>query len=190
MPVGAVLVRSDIWASTFSSMDRAIVHSSTLHESALAMTALIATVEVVVQDGLAKRAQHLGALLLQRLQAECAGCECVREVRGRGLMVGIDLDAGKVPHLGGVPMVGHLTEPLVGQSATMSLLADHAVLAQTTGARRPLLKFVPPLVIDESDVEWIATAAGSVCKGLAAGSFYGALGRVASNAVRGALGVR
>lgn len=190
MPVGAVLVRGDIWTSTFSSMDRAIVHSSTLHESALAMTALIATVEIVVQDGLAMRAQQLGALLSQRLQAECAGCPCVREVRGQGLMVGIDLDAEKVPHLAGVPVLGQMTEPLVGQSATMSLLADHALLAQTTGARRPLLKFVPPLVIDETDVEWIATAAGVVCKKLASGGFYGALGRVATNAVRGALGVR
>lgn len=183
VPVGAVLVRADVWRSTFSSMDRAVVHSSTLHEGPLAMTALIATLEVVAGERLVERAAVLGAALQRQMSDACAGVRCVRAVRGLGCMVGVELDSRAIPRLSGVPFLGHATDPLVGQAATMGLLAEHAILAQTTGARRPVLKFLPPMTIVDSDVEWLASATASVCAALQAGAFFTALGKATANLV-------
>ncbi len=189
VPVGAVLVRSDVWDSTFSSMDRSVVHSSTFHEGPLAMVALIATLEVIVEDKLAARAAELGELLMRRLRAECAGIGSVREIRGKGLMIGIDLDSASIPSFAKVPLLGRFTEPMIGQAAIMELLEAHSILAQTTGARRPLLKFMPPLVVNETDVQAIATATAATCRALGAGRFYGAMRSVAGNMVRSGLGL-
>jgi ornithine--oxo-acid transaminase len=189
VPVGAVLVRSDIWDSTFSSMDRSVVHSSTFHEGPLAMVALLATLEVIEQDHLAARAAELGELLIRQLRAECADIACVREIRGKGLMVGVDLDTSRIPSFAKIPMLGRMTEPMIGQAAIMQLLDVHSILAQTTGARRPLLKFVPPLIVNEGDVQAIVAATAASCRSLASGRFYGAMGSVASNMLRTGLGL-
>ena len=189
VPVGAVLVRSDIWDSTFSSMDRSVVHSSTFHESPLAMIALIATLEVIAEDRLAARAAELGELLMRRLRQECAGIACVREIRGKGLMIGVDIDSARVPSFAKIPLLGRFTEPMIGQAAIMELLQAHSILAQTTGARRPLIKFMPPLVVNESDVEAIAIATAASCRALGAGRFYGAMRSVAGNMLRSGLGL-
>jgi ornithine--oxo-acid transaminase len=187
VPVGAVLVRSDVWRSTFSSMERAIVHSSTFHEGPMAMVALMATLHVIESEELMGRARTLGAMLADRLRAACAEISCVREVRGTGLMVGIEIDPDRVPNLSKVPLigssVGSWTTPLIGQGAVMTLLRDHAVLAQTTGARRPFLKLLPPMVIRESDVDWIANACSATLRTLGVGGIFPSLGRVAANGV-------
>jgi ornithine--oxo-acid transaminase len=170
-------------------MDRSVVHSSTFHEGPLAMVALLATLEVIEQDHLAARAAELGELLIRQLRAECADIACVREIRGKGLMVGVDLDTSRIPSFAKIPMLGRMTEPMIGQAAIMQLLDVHSILAQTTGARRPLLKFVPPLIVNEGDVQAIVAATAASCRSLASGRFYGAMGSVASNMLRTGLGL-
>ena len=153
------------------------------------MVALLATLEVIEQDQLAARAAELGESLIRQLRAECADIACVREIRGKGLMVGVDLDTSRIPSFAKIPMLGRITEPMIGQAAIMQLLDVHSILAQTTGARRPLLKFVPPLIVNEGDVQAIVTATAASCRALASGRFYGAMGSVASNMLRTGLGL-
>lgn len=187
VPVGAVLARSDVWRSTFPSMERAIVHSSTFHEGPLAMVALMATLHVIEVEGLAARSQALGGRLLAELRAACADIPCVREVRGAGLMVGIEIDPDRVPNLSKLPLVGptvgQWTAPLVGQGAVMALLRDEAILAQTTGARRPFLKFLPPMVIADSNVDWIVRGCAAVMRSLSSGGIFPSLVHVATNSM-------
>jgi acetylornithine/succinyldiaminopimelate/putrescine aminotransferase len=153
------------------------------------MIALIATLEVIAEDRLAARAAELGELLMRRLRQECAGIACVREIRGKGLMIGVDIDSARVPSFAKIPLLGRFTEPMIGQAAIMELLHAHSILAQTTGARRPLIKFMPPLVVNESDVEAIAVATAASCRALGAGRFYGAMRSVAGNILRSGLGL-
>jgi acetylornithine/succinyldiaminopimelate/putrescine aminotransferase len=104
-------------------------------------------------------------------------------------MIGVDLDTSRIPSFAKIPMLGRMTEPMIGQTAIMQLLDVHSILAQTTGARRPLLKFVPPLIVNEGDVQAIVAATAASCRALASGRFYGAMGSVASNMLRTGLGL-
>lgn len=175
VPVGAVLVRSDVWKSTFSSMERAFIHSSTNHEGPLAMVASIASLEAVAEDRLADRAAAAGEVITERLRRTLAGCPAVREVRGRGLMIGIEICAEKVPCARGLPIFSHYAEPMIGQAVVMDLFRRERLLAQVTGARRPVLKLLPPLVVAAPDVEWICGAVPQAMDRLAAGSVLGAI---------------
>jgi ornithine--oxo-acid transaminase len=187
VPVGAVLAREDVWRSTFSSMERSIVHSSTFHEGPLAMVALVATLEALSAEDLVARAATSGEALRTRLEESCRGLPAVREVRGRGFMLGIELDAARIPSLASLPGVGSWTAPMVGQAAAMDLFRWEGILAQVTGSRRPVLKLLPPLVAGPAEVDRLVEALPAVARRLASGSFFPALARAVGNLARSAL---
>jgi ornithine--oxo-acid transaminase len=71
-------------------MDRAVVHNLTFANNDLAMAAGLATLDVLESDGLVENAARMGARLLATFQVMASDYEMVREVRGKGLMIGIE----------------------------------------------------------------------------------------------------
>ena len=69
VPVGAVLMTDDVYESVYSSLHRAIIHTSTFSENTLAMRAGLATLDVLESERLGARALSLGEYLRERLQA-------------------------------------------------------------------------------------------------------------------------
>ncbi len=67
-------------------------HGSTFGGNPLACRAALTTLEIIERDALAQRAAALGAHLLAELHERLAGCAGVVEVRGLGLLIGIELD--------------------------------------------------------------------------------------------------
>jgi len=184
VPVGAVLVPPAIWSSTYSSMERAFVHSSTHHEGPLAMVALIATLEAIRDDRLVERAASLGTRIRERLRLLLASSPAAGEVRGRGLMIGIDLRLESVPGPWRMPLLTQVTQPLLGQALVADLCRHERLLAQVTGARRPTLKLLPPMVISEHDADWIERAVPQAIHRLGTGSAYRAIASAAFAVVR------
>jgi acetylornithine/succinyldiaminopimelate/putrescine aminotransferase len=186
VPVGAVLVRGDIWRRTFSSLDRAIVHSSTFHMGNLAMTAGLAVLSVYDDLRLDERATRMGGLLMEGLRALQARHELVRDVRGRGLMCALEF--GEPRSIGlrtAWRLVNALSADLFAQAALMPLFEEHRVLAQVAGHGQPTLKFTPPLVLDEEDVRWALRALERVLEDLhtLSGPTVGLLHRLGRNAL-------
>ena len=95
VPVGAVLMSDEVYEAVYSSLKRAIVHTSTYSENALAMRAGLATLEVIEREDLVVRAEQMGAILRGKLERELSGYEMVREIRGKGLFCGIEFCAPK-----------------------------------------------------------------------------------------------
>ncbi len=104
-------------------------HGSTFGGNPLACAAANATLSVLRDEGLADRAEALGHRLLLGLEA--LEDPMVREVRGIGLMVGLELKRTAGPHLRG--------------------LMDRGIGAIPSGAT--MIRFLPPLVIGEEDVD-------------------------------------
>lgn len=184
MPVGALLVGNDAWKSTYSSLDRAFAHSSTFHEGSLAMTAVIATLAVIEDEKLCQRSEALGSELRAGVLQHCGGIGSFKSVLGRGLMVGVEFDPGGIASPASLPVVGTRLTPVVGQAIVRSLLNDHGVLAQVTGARRPVVKFLPPMTVGSAEIQQIATATAGSLRSLSRGTGYsaalGAAGRIAA----------
>src|SRR5271166_5223776 len=90
VPVGAVLMTEEISDAVYSSLQRAIVHTSTFSENALAMRAGLATLDVLEDEGLGARAAEQGERLRSSLRERLSGYEMVGEVRGLGLLNGIE----------------------------------------------------------------------------------------------------
>ena len=90
IPVGAVLMTDAIYDSVYSSLKRAIVHTSTYSENSLAMRAGLATLDVLEHERLGERGARMGAHLRIQLAEALAPYEMVKEVRGLGMLNGIE----------------------------------------------------------------------------------------------------
>jgi 4-aminobutyrate aminotransferase len=110
-------------------------HGSTFGGNPVSCAAALATLDVIEDDGLLERAGLLGDWFVAGLAAATASCAGVAEVRGLGLMVGIELaDAGMA-------------------AAVQQQCLDEGMIVLTCGPRENVLRLIPPLTISDDEAE-------------------------------------
>jgi ornithine--oxo-acid transaminase len=163
VPVGAVLMRDWVFGRVFDRMDRAVVHGSTFAKNNLAMAAGLATLAVLDEEGLVERSAVLGARLLDALRTELEGAAFVKEVRGKGLMIGIEFGQPTRLKLAAAwQLLDRANKGLFCQMITIPLYKRHRILSQVAGHGSQVVKLLPPLVVDDEDCDWIVRAFGDV----------------------------
>jgi ornithine--oxo-acid transaminase len=135
-PVSAVLARKEV-LGVFNPGD----HGSTFGGNPLACAVARAALKVLVDENLVERSAELGAYFLTKLQT--LRCPDIKEVRGRGLWIGIELHCAARPYC--------------------EALKDLGVLCKETHDR--VLRIAPPLVIRKEEIDW---ACGRIQKALKA----------------------
>ena len=132
LPMGAVLIGPRV-----GDLPKK-VHGSTFGGNPLACAAALATIRYIEAEHLPQRAAELGARLLAGLKG--ISSPRIRQVRGLGLMVGVELKGKSGPYL--------------------ATLAERGVLALATGAT--VMRFLPPLVISAEDVDTVVGRVAAV----------------------------
>jgi ornithine--oxo-acid transaminase len=159
VPVGAVLCKKWIHEKVFSSMQRSVVHSSTFSQGSFAMAAGLATLDVLDRQDLIRRAAHYGDAIGQGLKAMVPRFEFLKDVRWRGLMLGIEFGFPRSLGLRTAWTIIHkLDKSLFPQAAIIPLLDKHHIITQVAGHHMDVIKLLPPLVIGDKDVTWFLTA--------------------------------
>lgn len=167
VPVGAVLTRREIYDRVFSSLERSVVHSSTFGQNGLAMVAGLATLTALDDDNAPAQARETGAWLLDALQALVPQFEFLHAVRGRGMMIGIELGEPQSRSLRTAwSMVHRLDASLFPQAVVMPLLEEHRMITQVAGHRMDVIKLLPPLTLMREDAMAFVTAFTAVMRGL------------------------
>ncbi|HEY3477866.1 MAG TPA: aspartate aminotransferase family protein, partial [Streptomyces sp.] len=159
VPVGATLGKDWIFKKVYSSMDRVLVHSASFGSNAQAMAAGLATLSVMDDEKVVENARRTGDLLRTRLAALTDRYELLKEVRGRGLMIGIEF--GRPKSLGlrsRWTMLQAARKGLFAQMVVVPLLQRHRILTQVSGDHLEVIKLIPPLIVDEADVDRFVTA--------------------------------
>jgi ornithine--oxo-acid transaminase len=163
VPVGAVLTRKAVFDKIFSRMDRAVVHGSTFAKNDLAMAAGIATLEVMKAEKLIENAAARGAQLHAALSELIPKYEMFKEVRGKGLMMGVEFGPPKSLRLKAAwSLLETANKGLFCQLITVPLFKDHKVLTQVAGHASHTIKLLPSLTITDEDCKWIVSAFDSV----------------------------
>jgi ornithine--oxo-acid transaminase len=158
VPVSATLMTDTVYESVYSSLRRAIVHTSTFSENSLSMRAGLATLDVLEKQSLGARASALGEMLRTRLREELSAFEMVKEVRGLGMLSGIEFKspsklALKIPF----ESFRAIHPAMFGQIVVMRLFRDKGILTQICGNNFMVLKVAPPLVVTEDEInEFVA----------------------------------
>lgn len=126
VPIGAVVAGPKA-ASIFQPGN----HGTTFGGNPLAMRAGVETIRIMEEDGLLANAERIGALLMTRLTGALLGKPGVREVRGHGLMIGIELSKP----------CGALTQRAADAGLLISVTADNVI------------RLVPPLVMTGAEAD-------------------------------------
>jgi ornithine--oxo-acid transaminase len=163
VPVGAVLTRKWIFDKVFDRMDRAVVHGSTFSKNDLAMAAGIATLDVMKNERVVENAAAKGARLLSSFRKMAEGYELVCDVRGKGLMIGMEFGPPKSFKLKAAwNLLETVNSGLFCQLISIPLFRDHKVLTQVAGHGNHTIKLLPPLTISDADCDWIETSFDAV----------------------------
>src|ERR1041385_7142622 len=166
VPVGALLTRKSIFDKIFNQMDRAVVHGSTFAKNDLAMAAGIATLDVIAQERLIENAARTGERILQGLKALVPRYEMLREVRGKGLMIGVEFGMPESFRLKAAwSMLEAANKGLFCQLITIPLFKDHKILCQVAGHASHTIKLLPAFVINDKDCDWIVRSFDEVIAG-------------------------
>lgn len=144
-PVGAMVTTADLY-EPFNA--NPLLHSSTFGGSPAASAAVVAALEAIQEEELVSRAAALGKQLLNLIRNAVVrhADAVVHEVRGRGLMIGIDF----------------LT-PAVAADAMSELLA-RKVLTSYTLTSNKVLRLTPPAAMTEGEVDWLIAALAVSCQ--------------------------
>jgi ornithine--oxo-acid transaminase len=159
VPVGAICMRRRIFDALFSNMVRAPVHGSTFSKNNLAMAAGLATLEVIEDEGLVDNAAKVGEGILDDLRALVGRYAFVKDVRGKGMMQAIEFaPPDRLKHRAAWKLLDAAQKGLFSQLVTVPLFKHHKILSQTAAHDLAVVKFLPPLCIDEEDRKWIVRA--------------------------------
>jgi ornithine--oxo-acid transaminase len=154
IPSAAVLMTDDVYRSVYNSLKRSIIHTSTYSENGLAMRAGLATLDVIEQEGLVDRSERLGSYLRKSLSQKLSGYEMVKDVRGAGLLSGVEFTAPKQLRLRLAFEAFRRVHPgMFGQTIAMQLFREKNILTQMCGNNFMVLKVAPPLVITEPEID-------------------------------------
>ena len=163
VPIGAVLVSRAAFDRVFDGMERAVRHGSTFGGNDLAAAAGLATLRVLDQERLVERAERMGALLLELTQPLIERYAIVRDVRGLGLMWAIELGPPEGRSARAAWNALERAQPgLFSQLVTVPLFHEHRIFCQVAGHRMNVIKALPPLVIEESEIRRFAAALETV----------------------------
>src|SRR5580700_5835215 len=159
VPVGAMLTTDKIFGSVYSSMDRVMVHSTTFKAGPLAMAAGLAALAVIEDEGLVENAARTGESLRAGLAALADRFDLIADVRGRGLMIGIEFGKPSgVKARAGWAMLQKARVGLFAQMVVVALFQRHRILTQVSGDHMEVIKLIPPLIIGDAEVKSFTSA--------------------------------
>jgi ornithine--oxo-acid transaminase len=171
VPVGAMLAKGPVFEKVYSSMDRMMVHSTTFKGGSLAMTAGLAALHVLDDEQLMDNAARTGANLKAALEEMAAKFDILADVRGRGLMIGLEFDKPSgMRARASWNMLQKARVGLFAQMVVVALFQRHRILTQVSGDHMEVIKLIPPLMIGDTEVTLFLDALDDVMADASKGS--------------------
>lgn len=150
IPLGGVIVKDEIH-ETFKKGSGAFVHGHTYGGNPLAAAVAVAVLEVLREENLVENSRVMGRYLLDQLQEKLSGSPIIGDIRGLGLMQGVELVRDKASKAPFDPKSN------VAEKATNTLMDHGVVVYPGTGAadgvRGDHFLLAPPLIIDREQVD-------------------------------------
>lgn len=162
MPIGAFITKDKLWDKAYGSLDTYLNHTSTFGspgENTLAVAAGLATLNVLLE-------QDIPAQVIKKTESFWCGLNglkqkyrLIREIRGRGLLVGIEFEKphGLLDKLSG-GRLQKLSQEYLASMIAGELMNKHHIITAYTLNNPNVIRLEPPLTIEESDLERVVGA--------------------------------
>ena len=154
VPCAAFVTTREIHQSTFSSLERCVVHSTTFGRNNLAMVCGLASIDVIEKEGMVENCAKMGAKLLERLNALKEKHSYIKEVRGLGLMIAIEFQEPKgILQKAAWRALNAANKSLFTQMIVTALMDNHRIITQVTCHEVHAVKILPPFIITDAEID-------------------------------------
>jgi hopanoid-associated sugar epimerase len=186
VPIGAMLTTEKIFASVYGSMEDALKHSTTFGRNQLAMVAGLATLAAFDDEDIVGRAERTGADLQAKLRRLAEKYELIKDIRGLGLMIGIEFGEPESRPAGRrFRTLERLRTGMFSQMVVVPLFHRHRIITQVAADNVNIIKLLPPLISGPEEVDYFVQALDDVMADAQRGS--GLTYEFGRTMVRGAL---
>lgn len=160
MPIGAIITTEDVWKKGYGGMEKCLLHTSTFGGNSWAMTAGIATIEVIVRENLPEEAKSKGEYLLNKLLALKEKHKLIKDVRGRGLMIGLEFTQPEGGILDKITAgsISKISSEYLGSLVAGELLNRYHIITAYTLNNPNVIRLEPPLIITKEDIDVLINA--------------------------------
>jgi len=162
VPIGAYVTTDEIWQKAYGSMENCLLHTSTFGGNALACAAALATIDLLCRDNgkLIAQVREKGGRFLSQLNQLKERYDIIKEVRGRGLLVGIEFNQPEI-------LKGKMSEffqRYFGSLIASQLRQRHRIITTYTLNNPNVIRLQPPLLVSWEELDYVVESLGSVCR--------------------------
>lgn len=160
MPAGALITTEKIWEDAYGQFEDALLHTSTFGGNSRACAAAISTINEINEKKLWEKAKEKGDYLLSRLNELKKKHALIKEVRGKGLLIGVEFETSGESFFERVSKgaFGKLKEEYTGALIAERLLNEHKIITAYTLNNPNVIRLEPPLVVDKEDIDQVINA--------------------------------
>ncbi|NLA57635.1 MAG: aspartate aminotransferase family protein [Firmicutes bacterium] len=159
MPIGATVTTPEVWDKAYGSMDKALLHTSTFGGNTRAMAAGIAAITAIVEQDLPRQAQEKGQYFIERLKELQEKHNLITEVRGRGLLIGLEFakPKGLMDRLTR-GAVSKFSQEYLGAMVAGELLNRYRIINAYTLNNPNVIRLEPPLIVTKEQIDQVLEA--------------------------------
>lgn len=160
IPIGAYITNEEIWKKGYGSIDKCLLHTSTFGGNTWASAAGISTIEFIAENNLEAEALEKGNYIMNKLVQLKNKYPILKDVRGKGLMIGLEFDTIKIPIMHRVinKDTKELVDEYVGGIVASELINNYNIITAYTLNNPNVIRIQPPLTITYSQLDRMTNA--------------------------------
>jgi ornithine--oxo-acid transaminase len=163
VPIGAMLATDRVFKSVYSSLEKALKHSTTFGRNQLAMVAGLTTLATFDDENIVDRARLTGIAFETALQPLVERYEMLHEVRGKGLMIGLQFGPPTSKALRRkFNTLERLRPAIFSQMMVVPLFHRHRILTQVAADNVNIIKLLPALICGQEEIDYFVGALDDV----------------------------
>jgi len=155
IPIGCMSVEESLWHATYGKLKNASLLSTTFGGNTLACVAAIKTLDIIIEENLSTKAKELGLYAMKQLQQLKNKYSIITDVRGKGLMIGIEFKSLKLVR-------SKMAIELMMTSIISKMLKEYKIICGFTVNNPTVLRFEPPLTIEKNHIDYFVNSLDAV----------------------------
>ena len=160
VPAGAVVTRRKIWDKAYGSMEKALLHTSTFGGNTRASAAVLQSLYILQNEKLSEKVREKGEYFLSGLKKITSEYNLIEEVRGRGLMAGVEFKCPERNFLDRISggLVKKYSGRYLGSIVAGILLNDYGIITAYTLNNPLVIRLEPPLIVTYEEMDCVLQA--------------------------------
>ena len=160
MPIGAYISTEAVWRKGYGSLEKCLLHTSTFGGNTFAAAAALATLEIMDQEELPQRAMEKGEYFLSKLKHLKEKYTILKDVRGKGLMIGLEFTEIQNPLIQKV-LTNSNSETLneyIGGMIASELANKFQIITAYTLNNPNVIRVEPPLIVTYEEIDYFVAS--------------------------------